>query len=432
MRVGRTVAALLVAAAVAGCASGPTARPAAQVLRVTATAAPPAPAAGELAATAAGTDAFGVALYRQLTAQGGQQDLVLSPSGLATALAMLLPGARGTTAQELATVLHTSLPPERYAVAMGALDRAAQPAGAGRTPTLVLREADSVWTQQGYPVQPGYLQTLAQAFDTGLRTADFAKDPDGARKAVNALVEQQTDGQIKDLFGPGAVDASTLLALTDALYLKAQWQHPFEQAATTDRPFHLLDGSTPQVATMAQTATFRYAEGSAGAPWQAVELPYAGGDLAMDLIVPAQGGLDAFRSGLDAAELDRILGGLSDASVDLTLPRFGFETGDSLVPALTALGLRSAFGPGADLSGIPTPGTTPQPRVGAVVQKARISVDEAGTTAAAGSGVAVGTTAVRPPARSAQLHIDRPFLFLIRDTATGQPLFLGQVTDPRQ
>lgn len=438
-RAGRSAVLAVLAAVLAGCGStadSTAGGPGSAVLRVTAPSATPTPAAGDLTATAAGTDAFGLDLYHALAAPHGDQNLVLSPSGLATALAMLLPGSGGATAQELAKVLHTGLTPEQYALAMGALDRAAQPAAAvagTRDPVLVLKQSDTVWTQQGYPVRQDYLRVLAEAFDAGLRTTDFAKDPDGARKAVNALVEQQTNGQIKDLFGPGTVNASTGLVLTDALYLKATWQTPFPHSATSDQPFHRLDGSTPQVSTMARTTALRYAQGSGGItgqPWQAVELPYLGGNLAMDLLVPAQGGFDAFRKSLDQTQLDRVLGELTDTQVDLTLPRFSFEASNDLSPALTGLGLHSAFGPGADLTGILDPGAKQHLQVQAVVQKARISVDEDGTTAAAASGVVTGTSAVAPPRESAQLHIDRPFLFLIRDTHTGQPLFLGQVTDP--
>lgn len=196
------------------------------------TAPPTAPPAADLSAAATATDAFGLDLLHALTGPNsggaGEANTVLSPSGLATALAMLLPGARGGTAQELATVLHTGLPPARYVAAMGAAGRAVQPGGpnqkAGQAP--VLKQSDTVWTQRGYPVQQAYLQTLAQAFQAGLRTADFVKDPDTARQAVNALVEQQTDGRIKNLLPPGSVDPSTVLVLTDALYLKAAWAHP--------------------------------------------------------------------------------------------------------------------------------------------------------------------------------------------------------------
>ncbi|MFE7560326.1 serpin family protein [Kitasatospora sp. NPDC057500] len=403
----------------------------ASVVRAEPVTLPPADPA-QVAATATATGAFGLDLLHTLTADpaGAGRNLVLSPSGLATALAMVLPGARGTTAEELATALHTGLTPEQYALATGALNRSA---AATAKDGPVLRQSDDLWAQRDYPLDQRYLGVLAAAFDTGVHTADFRADPEGARKAVNGAVEKATEGRIKDLFGAGQLNRDTRLALTDALYLKADWAEPFKAGKSADRPFHRLDGTGAAVPTMARTGALRYAEGSGGIlgePWQAVELPYAGSTLAMDLVVPAQGGFAAFRKGLDQAELDRILGSLAPRTVDLTLPKFHFDTANELTPALQALGVKAAFGPGADLSGIPGPGADGALAIGTVVQKATIQVDEQGTVAAAGSGVGVGAMAAPVPANPVELHIDRPFLFLIRDTATGRPLFLGQVTDP--
>ncbi|MFB7472198.1 serpin family protein [Kitasatospora sp. NPDC056184] len=401
------------------------------VLRADPVTVPPADPA-RTAATAAATGAFGLDLLHTLTADPGAagRNLVLSPSGLATVLAMVLPGARGATAEELAGALHTELTPEQYALATGALNRPGAPAGQDGP---VLRQSDDLWAQQGYPIDRHYLGVLAAAFGTGVHTADFGKDPEGARKAVNGVVEKATEGRIKNLFGPGQINRGTRLALTDALYLKADWAEPFTAAKSADRPFHRLDGTGSAVPTMAQTTRLRYAEGSGGIlgePWQAVELRYAGSTLAMDLVVPAQGGFEAFRKGLDQAELDRILGSLTERTVDLTLPKFHFDTANELTPALQALGVKAAFGAAADLSGIPGPGADGALAISTVVQKATVQVDEQGTVAAVGSGVGMDVMAAPAPANPVELHIDRPFLFLIRDTATGRPLFLGQVTDP--
>ncbi|MFF2142626.1 serpin family protein [Kitasatospora sp. NPDC058190] len=380
----------------------------------------------QVAATAKATDAFGLDLLHTLTAKPDDagRNLVVCPSGLAAVLAMLLPGARGATADELAKALHTDLDPKQYALATGALNRPVP-----TTDGLTLRQSDEVWTQQGFPVEPDYLAGLAAAFDAGVHTTDFKKDPDGSRKAINAAVEKATEGRIKDLFAAKAINPDTRVVLTDALYLKAKWASEFKPAHTEDRPFHKLDGATPSVPSMSQTGEFKYADGSGGIvgePWQAVELPYKDGNLAMDLIVPAQGGFAAFTKGLDQPELDRILGALAEQPVDLQLPRFHFDTSNELTPALRSLGVHSAFD-NADLSGI-----AKEPLVvSTVVQKATVQVDEEGTVAAAGSGVGVGAAAAPAPRQPAQLHIDRPFLFLIRDTSGGRPLFLGQVTDPQ-
>ncbi|MGF1430513.1 serpin family protein [Kitasatospora sp. LaBMicrA B282] len=408
--------------AVAGCGGTATA----DTGELKASAPPAAPGAADQGAAATATEAFGLDLLRQLTAGQAGSNTVLSPSGLATALAMLLPGARGTTASELSGVLHATLPPAQYAAALGAVDRAAQSGGGGST----LKESDTAWTRTGYQVQQDYLRQLAQDFGTGLRTADFQKDPEAARKAVNELVAQQTEGRVKDLLPPGSVTARTVLVLTDALYFKGHWAQPFKPDATTDEPFHEADGSTVQAPAMAQTGNFRYAAGgAAGQSWQAVELPYQGDELAMDLVVPQAGAFDRVRDSLDGPGLDKVLGALGGAQVALTMPKFDFSAQEDLTQPLTALGVHTAFAPGADFSGISAPGQQPM-WVSDVVQQADITVDEEGTTAAAGSGVVGVAGAAAPAPDLIHLDVDRPFLFVIRDVHTGLPLFLGQVTNP--
>ncbi|WP_031063115.1 serpin family protein [Streptomyces sp. NRRL WC-3742] len=425
----RRPAALLLAAAlaaplIAGCGSTGAAAP--PVVRVSAPKDRPTVAPDQKEAVAKATDAFGLDLLHTLSAgpAGSGRNIVVSPSGLATALAMLLPGARGATAEELAKALHTDLDPKQYALATGALN-----APVAKTGKFLLRQSDDLWMQKDMAVEPDYLTTLATAFDTGVHTVDFVKNPQDGRKQINAAVEKTTEGRIKDLFNEQQITGLTRLVLTDALYLDAKWASPFKPQATADRTFHKLDGTGPSVPTMSRMDTLKYADGSGGItgePWQAVELPYADSTLVMDLIVPAQGGFAAFTKGLDQPQLDRILGGLTDRSVDLQLPRFHFDTANELTPTLRALGVNAAFDD-ADLHGI-----AKEPlAVGTVVQKATVQVDEDGTVAAAGSGVGIKAAGAAAPQQHVELHIDRPFLFLIRDTSGGRPLFLGQVADPQ-
>jgi serpin B len=71
---------------------------------------------------------------------------------------------------------------------------------------------------------------------------------------------------------------------------------------------------------------------------------------------------------------------------------------------------------------------TPGLQISDVVHKAYVSVDEAGTEAAAASAVLIVGSAM--PANQVTLSIDRPFIFFIRDITTGTILFIGQVMNP--
>lgn len=415
-----TALAAVAALALSACSSG---KPHDDFVRAAAPVSRPVPSAADLSAASTSTTAFGLDLLRAVAASGPDSNVVVSPTSVATALAMLAPGARGQTAAEIASVLHSSLPADRFAEAVGALDAATvQRATADKA---AMHESDTLWVQKDYELQQQYLDVLAAAFDTGVHETDFA-DPDQARDAINSLVQQQTGGLIKDLFPQGSLDASSRLVLTDALYLKAKWDHPFEPGETSPAPFHLADGTTANPPTMAETVSEQY---SAGPGWQYTEIPYAGDHMAMGVLLPDAGTFDTFRKGLGADELDSIVSGLQPTSVDLELPKFTFDYSTSLNNALQSLGMTTPFTGAADFSGIPAKPEGLQ--VTNVVHKAHIAVAEDGTTAAAATGISVGDSAVAPPQNLVQMHVDHPFLFFIRDTVSGQIVFVGQVTDPQ-
>ena len=95
---------------------------------------------------------------------------------------------------------------------------------------------------------------------------------------------------------------------------------------------------------------------------------------------------------------------------------------------LAALGMPTAFTDQADFTGM----TTDEPlQIGFVIHQANITVDEAGTEAAAATAVGIETTAA--PAQEPEpivVTVDRPFLYALRDRETGAELFLGRVTSP--
>jgi serpin B len=406
--------------AVAGCGTGTHGAAGPVVVRAKPGRAAPVTAA-ERRAVADGTTAFGLDLFHRLDRSG---NVAVSPSSLAELLGMVRPGARGRTAAELASVLHSPLTADRYAAAGGDLGRA-ETARAGQD-KAVLRISDALWTQTGFKVRRPYLRTLATAYGTGVYQADFARRPEKARGQVNALVERQTDGAVRGLFPPGSMDRATRLVLTDAVYLKASWEQPFDPGRTGDAPFHGLGGSTSTVRMMEHEGTYRYASGDG---WRAVELPYQGGHLAMDVLLPRSGGLAGFASSLTPARLGAVLGAMKPSAMTVDLPRFTFDSRPAVTGPLKRMGLGDLFSRDrADLSGIPA-SAREKLSVSGVVHKVHVAVDESGTTAAAGSGGGMVAGAAAPPAL--RMVMDRPFVFLVRDTVSGRPLFLGQVTAPR-
>jgi serpin B len=263
---------------------------------------------------------------------------------------------------------------------------------------------------------------LAENYGAGLRILNFAEAPEECRITINNWVDDQTEGRIKDLIPQGLIDQLTRLVLTNAIYFNAAWASPFNEGATSDGAFHLLNGDEVIVPTMRQTESFGHAESD---DYQAIELPYDGNELSMVILLPGSGEFNTFDSSLNSQKLDEILGELEYKQVDLTMPKFEFETSFALKDTLSEMGMPVAFSGDADFSGMTG---NRELSITAVVHKAFVSVDEAGTEAAAATAVIVGETSA--PAEPIEVKIDRPFIFLIRDIETGSLLFVGRVLNP--
>lgn len=382
-------------------------------------------AAASEAALGSAINAFGLDLYSQLQGEKGG-NLFTSPLSIATALAMAYAGARGETATQMADVLHFSQDPAAMEGAFAAL--LADLNAAGQAGGFSLDVADALWTQQGFPLLADFVSAMQSNFGGGLKQVDFIHDASGATKTINDWVAQQTNGKITDLFAPGALTAYTRLVLTNAIYFKGQWATAFDPAQTHNASFTLGSGEQVSTPTMHITGHYRYMEKDG---FQVLELPYADGRLAMDVLLPTQSaGLQGLDISALPADLNGWLQGMSGQRVAVSLPKFTMTTQFDLIPALQALGMTDAFLRGADFTGI----SSEQLHIGNVVHKAFIDVSETGTEAAAvtGIGMFLPTAAIAMPVDPIIFNANHPFLFLIRDTQTGSVLFTGQVENPLQ
>jgi serpin B len=288
-----------------------------------------------------------------------------------------------------------------------------------QTLELELGTANRIWGQKDFSFEAAFLDTLARDYGAGMQIVDYKTGHEAARRTINDWVAARTKDRIKDLIPQGVIDALTRLVLTNAIYMKAAWLHPFNDAAPGT--FHRADGSGVQAQLMSLSEALAY---GAGGGYQAVRLPYVGG-VSMVVIVPDAGKLDPLERSLDGAMLRRIANGLSSAQVTLSMPKFSFRSSALLKDALSEMGMGVAFSGRADFSGM----TKQEPLVIAdVIHQAFIAVDEKGTEAAAATAVVMRATSA--PQRPVELKIDRPFLFLIQDDETGAILFMGRLVDP--
>lgn len=379
-----------------------------------------------IAAVVRGDRALGLDLLR---VAAGDENIMVSPYSIATALSMLYAGARGQTATEIAAVLHLQVDDETLHEVRNSIDAAlaSPPAPQGEDDTrepFAIRPANSAWGQGGYPFLDDYLEVLATHYGAGLHLLDFNNDPAGSAEVINDWTEEATEGRIQDLVPPDVIDQLTRLVLVNAIWFKANWAEQFDPEATSEGSFTLLDGSQITVPSMHTSIRTGYAETGL---FQAVRLPYAG-DAAMVIALPKTGTPADLAATLDPDALNIEW---NDSLVELTLPRFEFESEIALKQALQALGMQAAFAPPttgaddeADLTGITA---IRELYVSEALHKTFVAIDEHGTEASAATAIIIGVTSAPTPVT---LTVDRPFIFWIEHTSTGEPLFLGQVTNP--
>jgi len=378
----------------------------------------------DLALLVEGNSTFAFELYQALGEENG--NLFCSPYSISLALAMTYAGARGETEQQMANTLHFALSQDRLHPAFNSVDIELGKRGEGAEGKdgegFRLNIVNAIWGQKDYHFLPAFLDVLAENYGAGLRTLDFINAPEKSRLIINSWVSDQTEGRIEDLITQGMIDIFTRLVLTNAIYFNAAWQYPFSEETTRDGLFYLLDGQEITVPMMSQTESLGYTEGDG---YQAVELPYDGGELSMVIFLPQDGQFGMFEKALDAEQVSAIVNTLEQRQVALTMPKFEFESAFKLGPTLAVMGMPVAFSANADFSGMTG---VRDLYIAEVVHKAFVSVDEAGTEAAAATAVIMKVSAL-PPA-PVEVNVNRPFIFLIRDIETDAVLFLGRIVDP--
>jgi serpin B len=364
--------------------------------------------------------AFGLSVLGAWCRENPQANLVLSPSSLASGLGMAYLGARGGTAQAMARVLH--LPAtgpqlaaqlQAHSAALHSLDR----------PGVTVASSDQVWTDPSLVTRASYLNAVATGYRAGVARVPLLSGPGRAAQQIDQAIGGATRGHIPRLLSADALQDIGWV-LTDAVYLNAAWAHPFQASATKSQEFRTAAGREVSAKFMSG-GQFHQAQ---AAGWTAASLPYRGDRLAMLALLPPAMTRDgcALPSPGTMASLSGALsrgGGAAGPVTAVALPRVNLSTKADLKGLLAGLGLGVAFTPAADFGGL-----SPQACcIGLVEHAATLQVGEKGTVASAATAVGLMPTDAQaaPP-----LVFDRPYLLLVTDTRTGEPLFLARVTDP--
>ncbi len=362
--------------------------------------------------------AFGMDVLGAWCRADPHANVVLSPASLATSLGMAYLGARGATAKAMAGVLHLPAATGQRLEA-GLQARSAALRGLDG-PGVTVAQSDQVWADPSLVTRSSYLNAVATGYDAGVRHVPMLRRPALAAQEIDNAIAAATRGHITGLLSPQSL-AGIGWVLTDALYLHAAWAEPFTASDTSPAPFTSAAG-TRVTAQFMHGGPFRTTQADG---WTAVSLPYQGGQLAMLALLPPPGA--GACPTVSAGAMQGLSGGLA-APVGgkslIALPRVSLSSKLKMNGLLGTLGMGQAFGPGADFAGL-----SPQACcIGLVEHAATLRVGEKGTVASAATATGMEPTAAQAP--QARIWFNRPYLLMVTDRATGEPLFLARVANP--
>jgi serine protease inhibitor len=373
--------------------------------------------AGNTEDAARAYNGLGFQLLAQCRQSLPKTNYFLSPAGLAFALAMVENGAQEETLRQImATLKVGNIPlPQLNEANKALLDHLTK-----LDPKIKLEIANAIWIDQKAAIKPEFISVNRRDYAAEVANGNF-QDPATVKK-INDWVSARTHEKIPAILAP-PLDPLLRLILLDAIYFKGDWLAPFPTNQTHDLAFTLGNGQTVPHPRMSRTGHYAYWEEDR---FQAVELPYAGGEMSMFVFLP-KGALDGFLKTFTVTDFESVIQRMRSREGAVELPRFKLENEYNLTSVLPAMGMPLAFSAGANFSGL-----SDEPlNIGFVKQKTFVAVNEQGTEAAAVTAIGVRAMAMRREEAPFHFVVDRPFFMAIREKQTGLILFLGAISDPR-
>jgi serine protease inhibitor len=366
--------------------------------------------------TVASANDFAFRVYAALRPGQQDQNLLLSPLSISSALAMTYNGANGTTKEAMGQTLGFGLQTDED---INGAFKGLRQLLTGLDKKVDFTTANSIWYARQFELQSPFVQLNKATFDATVQGLDFSSP--AAKDAINDWVKAKTQGKITDIVQE--IRRDHVMFLVNAIYFKATWTYPFDKKLTRKADFRKEDGSTSSVdfMTMKNGLYLYYGD----ATINVIDLPYGNGQFSMTLIVPnGQNTIGDINRDLNSARLASWLTKADTTKLELRMPKFKMEYQQELREALTQLGMGEAFSNQADFSRM-LAGAAGGLAISEVIHKTFVEVDEAGTEAAAATSVGMELTSLPP-----SIQVDRPFVFLIREKSSNAILFIGQLMNP--
>ncbi|XP_010183742.1 PREDICTED: ovalbumin-like [Mesitornis unicolor] len=386
-----------------------------------------------MASIGAASTEFCFDVFKELKTQHVKENIFYSPMAIISALSMVYIGARENTRAEIDKVVHF----DKITGFGNAVESQCGPSVSvhsslkdlitqisKRSDNYSLSYASRIYAEETYPILPEYLQCVKEVYKGGLESISFQTAADQARENINAWVESQTNGMIKNILQPSSVNPQTEMVLVNAIYLKGMWEKAFKDEDTQTMPFRVTQQESKPVQMMYQIGSFKVAV-IASEKMKILELPYTSGQLSMLVLLPDDvSGLEQVESAITAEKLMEWTSPsiMEERTMKVYLPRMKMVEKYNLTSVLMALGMTDLFTSVANLSGI---SSAQGLKMSQAIHEAFVEIYEAGSEAVGSTGVGMEITSV-----SEEFKADLSFLFLIRHNPTNSIIFFGRCISP--
>ncbi len=364
---------------------------------------------------------FGFDLFKSVVqSEEAGENIMLSPTSVALALAMTYNGAE----EETKTAMEETL--NLQGLSVDEINKSYQhliDALITVDDKVTLNIANSIWYRNTFSVEQDFINTNQDYYDAEVTELDFGAS--SAKETINNWVADKTNDKITEIIDNISADA--VMYLINAIYFKGIWHYEFNESDTEEQNFTFSDGTSEQVETMSLKADLNYSYNDL---FKAVELPYGQGNYTMMLFVPKdENTVNDIVSELNVENWNNWLSDFEQtSSVNVFLPKFTFEYEKKMNELLSDLGMEIAFNEYlADFSKI---NPNAQLYISKVKHKTFIEVNEEGTEAAAVTSVEISLTSTGGGETGLFIRFNKPFLFAIRETTTNAVIFLGKVENP--
>ncbi len=340
-----------------------------------------------------------------------EDNILISPLSIITALGMTLNGAENNTLSQAEELLGSAVSElnvflKNYYDSMPNGDK------------YKFSSANSIWIKEdpSLTVEEDFLQANKNYYNPQIYTSAF---DNATLSDINSWITKYTDNQIEKALD--YIDPEALMYLINALSFDAEWKEIYKDFQVYTDDFTDINGNVQSTEFM-RSDEYTYLSGE---DYSGFMKPYYDDKYSFVAILPNENvDFTQFINDLNSDKISQMFSNKTEEKVLATLPKFTTESSLLLNDSLITLGMSDAFSSeDADFTGLGTY-LGQNIYIGRIIHKTKIDVNEKGTKAGA-------VTIVEMTVEGAMMEepkvvkLNRPFIYMIVDNENNFPLFLG-------